>query len=57
MLLTPTYHVFQMYVPFQDATFVPVDFDGGHVQVRRHRVAARGCDRGARYAPARCGCR
>ncbi len=29
MLLTPTYHVFKMYVPFQDATFVPVSFDGG----------------------------
>ena len=25
MVLTPTYHVFKMYVPFQDATFVPVD--------------------------------
>ena len=29
MLLTPTYHVFRMYVPFQDATFVPVNFDAG----------------------------
>jgi alpha-N-arabinofuranosidase len=29
MVLTPTYHVFQMYVPFQDATFVPVGFDAG----------------------------
>jgi alpha-N-arabinofuranosidase len=29
MLLTPTYHVFHMYVPFQDATFVPVTLDGG----------------------------
>ena len=29
MLLTPTYHVFHMYVPFQDATFVPVSFDAG----------------------------
>jgi alpha-L-arabinofuranosidase len=29
MLLTPTYHVFKMYVPFQDATFVPVAFDAG----------------------------
>jgi alpha-L-arabinofuranosidase len=29
MVLTPTYHVFQMYVPFQDATFVPVTFDAG----------------------------
>src|SRR5690349_20966046 len=29
MVLTPTYHVFKMYVPFQDATFVPVTFDAG----------------------------
>jgi alpha-N-arabinofuranosidase len=29
MVLTPTYHVFRMYVPFQDATFVPVHFDAG----------------------------
>jgi alpha-L-arabinofuranosidase len=29
MVLTPTYHVFRMYVPFQDATFVPVTFDAG----------------------------
>jgi alpha-N-arabinofuranosidase len=29
MVLTPTYHVFKMYVPFQDATFVPVNFDAG----------------------------
>jgi alpha-N-arabinofuranosidase len=29
MVLTPTYHVFEMYVPFQDATFVPVAFDAG----------------------------
>ena len=29
MILTPTYHVFRMYVPFQDATFVPVTFDAG----------------------------
>ena len=29
MVLTPTYHVFKMYVPFQDATSVPVAFDAG----------------------------
>ncbi|MBG6116535.1 MULTISPECIES: alpha-N-arabinofuranosidase [unclassified Sphingobium] len=29
MLLTPTYHVFHMYVPFQNATFVPLTFDAG----------------------------
>ena len=29
MVLTPTYYVFKMYVPFQDATFVPVSFEAG----------------------------
>ena len=31
MVATPTYYVFKMYLPFQDATFVPVDFDPGTV--------------------------
>ena len=29
MVMTPTYHVFKMYVPFQDATFIPVTFNAG----------------------------
>lgn len=29
MLLTPTYHVYRMYVPFHDATSVPVRFEAG----------------------------
>ncbi|MCX7283475.1 MAG: hypothetical protein NTX28_05415 [Novosphingobium sp.] len=29
MVLTPTYHVFRMYVPFQDARFTPVRFEAG----------------------------
>ena len=29
MVLTPTYYVYRMYVPFHDATLVPVSFDGG----------------------------
>jgi alpha-N-arabinofuranosidase len=29
MVLTPTYYVFKMYVPFQDSTFVPVTFEAG----------------------------
>jgi alpha-L-arabinofuranosidase len=29
MVLTPTYHLFRMYVPFQDTTSVPVFFDAG----------------------------
>ena len=31
MVLTPTYHVFRMYVPFQDATFLPVRFNAGEL--------------------------
>ncbi|HQU86869.1 MAG TPA: alpha-L-arabinofuranosidase C-terminal domain-containing protein [Pyrinomonadaceae bacterium] len=30
MVLTPTYHVFKMYLPFQDATFIPVSFNAGN---------------------------
>jgi alpha-N-arabinofuranosidase len=29
MVLTPTYYVYKMYLPFQDATFVPVTFNAG----------------------------
>jgi alpha-N-arabinofuranosidase len=29
LVLTPTYYVFELYVPFQDATFIPVAFDAG----------------------------
>jgi len=43
MILTPTYHVFRMYVPFQDATSVPVSLDAGeyvHGDIRLPRVDA-----------------
>ena len=43
MVLTPTYHVFRMYVPFQDATFVPVTFNAGtytHGDITLPRVDA-----------------
>jgi alpha-N-arabinofuranosidase len=43
MVLTPTYHVFKMYVPFQDATFVPVTFNAGtytHGSISLPRVDA-----------------
>jgi alpha-L-arabinofuranosidase len=29
MVMTPTYYAYKMYVPFQDATFVPVTFNAG----------------------------
>jgi len=50
MVVTPTYYVFKMYVPFQDSTFVPVTFDVGtytHADIRLPRVdaiAAKGKD-------------
>ena len=33
MVLTPTYYVFRMYVPFQDATILPVTYEAGHYAV------------------------
>jgi alpha-N-arabinofuranosidase len=45
MVLTPTYYVFKMYVPFQDATFVPVSFDAStytHGDITLPRVDAIG---------------
>jgi alpha-N-arabinofuranosidase len=29
IVLTPTYYTFKMYLPFQDATFIPVTFNAG----------------------------
>ena len=43
MLLTPTYYVYKMYVPFQDSTFVPITVDAGsykHGDVTLPRVDA-----------------
>jgi alpha-N-arabinofuranosidase len=50
MVLTPTYYVHQLYLPFQDATFIPVAFDAGsyrHGDISLPRVdavGARGTD-------------
>jgi alpha-N-arabinofuranosidase len=50
MVLTPTYYVFKMYTPFQDATFVPVTFNSGtytHSDIslpRTDAIAAKGKD-------------
>jgi alpha-N-arabinofuranosidase len=43
MVLTPTYYVFKMYVPFQDASLVPVTFSAGsytHGDITLPRVDA-----------------
>jgi alpha-N-arabinofuranosidase len=50
LVLTPTYYVFKMYVPFQDATSLPVVFDagaythGGVTLPHVDAIAARGTD-------------
>ena len=50
MVLTPTYHIFHMYVPFQDAVFLPVQFERGHYSTgatslpRVDAIAARRAD-------------
>ncbi|WP_059153285.1 alpha-N-arabinofuranosidase [Novosphingobium barchaimii] len=50
MLLTPTYHVYKMYVPFQDATYLPVTFGAGEYKFDKitlpkvDALAARGKD-------------
>jgi alpha-L-arabinofuranosidase len=56
MVLTPTYHVFQMYIPFQDATYLPVSYEETPVYERAgysvpavSATAARGAD-GSLYA-------
>ena len=33
MILTPTYHAFRLYVPFQNATRIDLDFDKGSYQI------------------------
>ena len=43
MVVTPTYYVFKMYVPFQDAAFLPMSFDAGtytHGNISLPRVDA-----------------
>jgi alpha-N-arabinofuranosidase len=56
MVVTPTYYLFKMYIPFQDATFLPVTFDATPMyEYRDYSVpavsatAARGTD-GKLYA-------
>ncbi len=45
MVLTPTYHAFRMYLPFQNATYVPVTIEAGrytHGAITLPRVDAIG---------------
>ena len=42
MVLTPTYHVFEMYKGFQDATYLPMDFKCDSMAVRGDNHASGG---------------
>ncbi len=50
MMLTPTYHIYKMYVPFQDAQFLPVSFNAGEYKLgniilpKVDAIAAKGKD-------------
>ena len=50
MLLTPTYYAYKLYVPFQDAQFIPIDFQPGLYAIEKvtlpkvDAIAARGKD-------------
>jgi alpha-L-arabinofuranosidase len=50
MALTPTYHAFQMYIPFQGATYLPAEITTPNYSLGKHTVpavsvsAARGTD-------------
>ena len=53
MVLTPTYHVFQMYTPFQEATYLPIDIQTETMQVSKayFKEQATGKNTGERSLP------
>ncbi len=51
MVLTPTYHVFEMYTPFQEATYVPVDMESEIVQVSKAYFKEKEGAKDAGYRP------
>ena len=53
MVLTPTYHVFRMYTPFQEATYLPLDLKCNEMKVRHemHKQMDVSKDDGFRRLP------
>ena len=51
MVLTPTYHIFKMYTPFQEATFLPADYDSEIMQVSKAYFKEKEGARDAGYRP------
>jgi alpha-N-arabinofuranosidase len=51
MVLTPTYHVFQMYTPFQEATYLPLDLETETMQVSKAYFKEKEGAQDAGYRP------
>ena len=51
MVLTPTYHVFQMYTPFMEATYLPVDLESEIVAVSKAYFKEKEGAKDAGYRP------
>jgi alpha-N-arabinofuranosidase len=53
MVLTPTYHVFEMYTPFQEATYLPVDLESETIQCSKEyfKEKAKTADNSTRPCP------
>ena len=51
MVLTPTYHVFQMYTPFMEATYLPVDLQSEVVAVSKAYFKQKEGAKDAGYRP------
>ena len=51
MVLTPTYHVFEMYTPFQEATYLPVDLPAETIQVSKAYFKEKEGAKDAGYRP------
>ena len=51
MVLTPTYHVFEMYTPFQEATYLPVDLTSDVVAVSKAYFKEKEGAKDAGYRP------
>ena len=53
MVLTPTYHVFEMYTPFQEATYLPLDLETETIQCSKEyfKEKAKTADNTTRPCP------
>ena len=51
MVLTPTYHVFEMYTPFQEATYLPIDLESETIAVSKAYFKEKEGAKDAGYRP------